>query len=86
MAAVRRLIALNNAPSFAKAAEIAERTRDGAVNVVDTMDHFIEAMANVRPDSVKKHRVSLVPDDFKFQTVIDRFHFILERVLNKEVF
>lgn len=61
--------------------EIAERCKDGAVTVSNTMDEFLKAMAQVKPNPVSKHRSSLVAKDFQYETVIKRFHNILEMVI-----
>ncbi len=58
--------------------EIASLCPAGVVQVVDTIQDFIEAMRAVRPTPSLLHRPSLLPDIFTLEKTVDRFTSILE--------
>lgn len=57
-------------------AEIAARAA-GSVTVADDMGAFMNAMAQVTPETVRHFRTSLLPDEFSKDHVINRFESIL---------
>ena len=61
--------------------EIAAVSPQGAVNVVDTMLEFIEAMQQIKPDPHETYRPSLLPQEFDRKTIVKRFEGMLEGVL-----
>lgn len=58
--------------------EIAALCQKNSVQVVDTIQDFIEAMRAVKPAPSLLHRPSLLPDLFTLQKTIERFTSILE--------
>ena len=58
--------------------EIAALCTTGSVQVVDTIQDFIEAMRTVTPNPSLLHRPSLLPELFTLQKTLERFTHILE--------
>jgi glycosyltransferase involved in cell wall biosynthesis len=66
--------------------EIKSVSEKNSVLVVETMPDFIDAMQKFKPNPTEDYRTSLLPDEFRTKTVIDRFMDMLDgnNEFNKE--